>query len=242
MQCGYAAGGLRAWAAKRISATLSTVRPPQLALERMVIRNGDLWATLTGEAIPRHIQNVNLQLKLGRDYRTLTLDITGVLDLQLYLIKETAGFSSDVIMIGVYLGACAVVCQGRACPWLLSGLIASVSCAKTRLWAESCVWCAGLAHERDAASDKCTMINSMAQRHLRDAPSAPIVNSFSEVPKVATPERSPSAQPDSALTVQIGDCNCHLEISRWMRTCGLVTCTFCSNCRNYRSPCAVHIL
>ena len=43
----------------------------------MVIRNGDLWATLTGEAIPRHIQNVNLQLKLGRDYRTLTMDITG---------------------------------------------------------------------------------------------------------------------------------------------------------------------
>lgn len=76
---GCAAGGLRAWAAKRISATLSQVGPPQLALERMVIRNGDLWATLTGEAIPRHIQNVNLQLKLGRDYRTLMLDITGVL-------------------------------------------------------------------------------------------------------------------------------------------------------------------
>ncbi len=70
---------------------------------------------------------------------------------------------------------------------------------------ESHMWLAGLAHERDATSDKCTMINSMAQRHLRDAPSAPIVNSFSEVPKVATPERSSSAQPDSALSVQIGE-------------------------------------
>ncbi len=99
MQCGYAAGGLRAWAAKRISATLSTVRPPQLALERMVIRNGDLWATLTGEAIPRHIQNVNLQLKLGRDYRTLTLDITGVLDLHLYPIKQTAGFTLSSLQL-----------------------------------------------------------------------------------------------------------------------------------------------
>ena len=53
------------------------MRPPQLALERVVIRNGDLWATLTGEAVPRHVQNVDLKLRLGRDYRTLTLDISG---------------------------------------------------------------------------------------------------------------------------------------------------------------------
>jgi hypothetical protein len=71
------AGGLRAWAAKRISAALAQVQLPQLALERVVIRNGDLWATLTGEAVPRHVQNVDLKLRLGRDYRTLTLDISG---------------------------------------------------------------------------------------------------------------------------------------------------------------------
>ncbi len=58
-----------------------------------MVRNGDLWATLTGEAIPRHIQNVNLQMKLGRDYRTLTLDITGVFGLHLCSIMQTAGFS-----------------------------------------------------------------------------------------------------------------------------------------------------
>jgi hypothetical protein len=45
----------------------------------------------------------------------------------------------------------------------------------------------GLAHERDSASDKCTMINPNGQRHLRDVPSAPIVRSFSEVPQVAAP-------------------------------------------------------
>ena len=73
------AGGLRAWAAKRISSALSNIQAPQLALEHVVIRKGDLWATLTGEAIPRHVQNVDLKLKLGRDYRTLTLDITGLL-------------------------------------------------------------------------------------------------------------------------------------------------------------------
>ena len=75
------AAGLRAWAAKHISATLAQVRLPQLALERVAIRNGDLWATLTGEAIPRHVEGVNLQLKLGRDYRTRTLDLSGLLTL-----------------------------------------------------------------------------------------------------------------------------------------------------------------
>lgn len=42
----------------------------------------------------------------------------------------------------------------------------------------------GVAHERDSASDKCTMINPLGQRHLWDVPSAPIVRSFSEVPQV----------------------------------------------------------
>ena len=74
-----AAGGLRAWAAKHISGTLANIQAPQLALEHVVIRKGDLWATVTGEAIPRHVQNIDLKLKLGRDYRTLTLDITGLL-------------------------------------------------------------------------------------------------------------------------------------------------------------------
>ena len=70
-------GGVRAWAAGKIAGVLSAWHPPQLALEALHIRNGDLWASLTGEAIPRHIQNVDLSLRLGRDYRSLTLDITG---------------------------------------------------------------------------------------------------------------------------------------------------------------------
>ena len=76
-ECSFGAGGLRAWAAKHINAVLSKVQPPQLALEHVAIRNGDVWVTFTGEAIPRHIQNVDMKLKLGRDYHTLTLDVTG---------------------------------------------------------------------------------------------------------------------------------------------------------------------
>ena len=67
------------------------------------------------------------------------------------------------------------------------------------------LWHAGLAHERDSASDKCTMMNSIAQRHLRDVPSAPIVHSFSEVPRVAAPERTPSAQPGAAASLSLGN-------------------------------------
>ena len=71
-------GGVRAWAAKRISAVMSSVRPPALALDAVTIRSGDLWATLTGEEIPRHVENVDLRLRLGRDYHSLSLDIVGV--------------------------------------------------------------------------------------------------------------------------------------------------------------------
>lgn len=70
-------GGVRAWAARRISAALQRVRPPQVALHRVHIRGGHLWATLTGEGAPRHVQDVDLLLRFGRDYSSLTLDITG---------------------------------------------------------------------------------------------------------------------------------------------------------------------
>ena len=63
---------------------------------------------------------------------------------------------------------------------------------------------AGLAHERDSASDKCTMMNPLAQRHLRDVPSAPVVHSFSEVPRVAAPERSSPAQPGTVASLSLG--------------------------------------
>ncbi len=49
------------------------------------------------------------------------------------------------------------------------------------------------------------MMNAIAQRHLRDAPSAPIVHSFSEVPRVAAPERSSSAQPGAAASWSLGE-------------------------------------
>ena len=70
-------GGVRAWAARRISAALAQVRPPQVALHAVRVRRGHLWATLTGEGVPRHVQNVDLALRFGRDYNNLTLDITG---------------------------------------------------------------------------------------------------------------------------------------------------------------------
>lgn len=72
-----AMGGVRAWAAKRIGAVLASLQPPDVALNVVSIRGGDLYATLTGESIPRRVQNIDLKLRLGRDYRSLTLDLTG---------------------------------------------------------------------------------------------------------------------------------------------------------------------
>ena len=43
---------------------------------------------------------------------------------------------------------------------------------------------AGLAHERDVACNKCTMLSPAAQRHLRTVPSAPLVHVLTEVPQL----------------------------------------------------------
>ena len=50
------------------------------------------------------------------------------------------------------------------------------------------------------------MMNPIAQRHLRDAPSAPIVRSFSEVPNVAGAQRSnPQQQPEGIRHIFLGE-------------------------------------
>ena len=50
------------------------------------------------------------------------------------------------------------------------------------------------------------MMNPIAQRHLRDAPSAPIVRSFSEVPSVAGTQRSkPPQQPEGIHHITLGE-------------------------------------
>ena len=74
-------GGVRAWAAKRIGALVTSLKPPDVALAAVTLRGADLHATLTGESIPRHVQNIDLKLRFGRDYRSLTLDLTGALHL-----------------------------------------------------------------------------------------------------------------------------------------------------------------
>jgi hypothetical protein len=71
-------GGVRAWAAKRIGALVKSLKPPDVALNVVSLRGGDLYATLTGEAVPRHVQNIDMKLRFGRDYHSLTLDLTGV--------------------------------------------------------------------------------------------------------------------------------------------------------------------
>ena len=42
------------------------------------MRNGILLAHIAGEPVPRRIQNINFNLRLGRDYRSLALDLQGM--------------------------------------------------------------------------------------------------------------------------------------------------------------------
>lgn len=72
-----AGGGVRAWVAAMINGAFSSWRPPAVALDRLTIRGGLLEAYVMGEAQPRRVQDVNLTLGLGSDYKSLTLDVAG---------------------------------------------------------------------------------------------------------------------------------------------------------------------
>ena len=73
-----AGGGVRAWAAAKIEGALRSWRPPAVAVDRVTIRGGSLEAYVTGEVQPRRVQDVAMTLGLGRDYKSLTLEVNGV--------------------------------------------------------------------------------------------------------------------------------------------------------------------
>ncbi|KAK9840821.1 hypothetical protein WJX81_007219 [Elliptochloris bilobata] len=122
-----ASGGVRAWVAAKIDGVLRSWHPPAVALDRLTIRGGELEAFVTGEVQPRRVQDVNLTLSLGSDYKSLTLEV------------------------------------------------------------------AGRAHKRGPSQNRCTMQSLTAMRHLRDAPSAPIVRSPSEAPALPNAAQQPGS-------------------------------------------------
>lgn len=50
---------------------------PDVGVESVRLRGGELQATLTGEPIPRRISGVDLTVRLSSDYRNMTLDVAG---------------------------------------------------------------------------------------------------------------------------------------------------------------------
>ncbi|KAL3160063.1 hypothetical protein ABBQ38_009778 [Trebouxia sp. C0009 RCD-2024] len=95
---------LQRWIGQFGSAVLSNFQAPEVALDSLAIRQSEVNAWVAGETVPRHYEQVNALLRLGRDYQRLELDVSA------------------------------------------------------------------LAHERDPAQDKCTMLNPNAARHLRGPP------------------------------------------------------------------------
>ena len=70
--------------------------------------------------------------------------------------------------------------------------LSAAVCGRRRLSAHICHACAaGNAHERDPASNRCTMTSAAPVRHLRAAPSAPITRLPADVP--APPGGCPEA-------------------------------------------------
>ena len=53
------------------------VHPEQTSVRRIVIRDGQLQATVAGEATPRRFEHVDATLRLGRGYSSIHLDLHG---------------------------------------------------------------------------------------------------------------------------------------------------------------------
>lgn len=57
---------------------LSNFQAPEVALDSLAIRQSEINAWVAGETVPRHFEQVDALLRLGRDYQRLELSVSGV--------------------------------------------------------------------------------------------------------------------------------------------------------------------
>ena len=69
--------GLTTWLWKGIKPAFSHVRLPEIGVDALHIRNGELAAKMVGEPISRRISNVDLSVRLSNNYHDMVLDMTG---------------------------------------------------------------------------------------------------------------------------------------------------------------------
>ena len=74
----HADARLQRWIGQFGSAVLSRFRPPEVAIDSLAIRQSEINAWVAGETVPRHYEQVNAVVRLGRDYQRLEMDLSGV--------------------------------------------------------------------------------------------------------------------------------------------------------------------
>ena len=70
---------LQKWLGQWGRAVLSNVGTPEVALDRITVRDGQLNMWVAGESVPRQFEQVDYTVALGRDYQDLDLALSGKL-------------------------------------------------------------------------------------------------------------------------------------------------------------------
>ena len=68
---------MKDWLQRKWAAARSQLKAPSVAVDTLFITQGHLRAHITGEAVPRHFEQVHMSLRLGRNYKSLAVDLQG---------------------------------------------------------------------------------------------------------------------------------------------------------------------
>lgn len=69
---------LQRWLGQWCKAVLSKVGLPEIALDSVVVRDGQVSMWVAGESIPRQFEQADYTVALGRDYQELDFKLSGV--------------------------------------------------------------------------------------------------------------------------------------------------------------------
>ena len=69
---------LQRWLGQWCKAVLSKVGLPEIALDSVVVRDGQVSMWVAGESIPRQFEQADYTVALGRDYQDLDFTLSGM--------------------------------------------------------------------------------------------------------------------------------------------------------------------
>lgn len=70
--------GFGKWLSQQLGPVVRNTKWPQVGVESIRIKNGELAAHMVGEPVPRRISSVDLTLRLSNNYADMVLDVAGV--------------------------------------------------------------------------------------------------------------------------------------------------------------------